>query len=344
MKKIFYFAVLMFAIVACGEQKCNDSRAKFEPEDGLCYIFAGQSIKSVGGLDDFDNGYCDYFETPAGVTTYMGLGTKGSSMKGLKVYSNWQGGDNQVNRYIVDDTFDNSMIAIGLSLVGGEDIILSGAKDDDIKMLGEWLNSLDGRPVFLRVGYEFDGFEWNHYEPDTYKAMYRYVKDRLDSMEVKNVAYIWQSKGWGIPLEEYENWYPGDDYVDWCAYSYFDTPDELMIDFARSKGKPVMIAEATPCFKDGEKYTDTDIKKPEIAARIWDEWFVGLFNTIERNSDVIKALAYINTDWYAQEMWKNSPAFQQIDSRIEVSQYVTEQWTKKIAEPNYLNAEEISKR
>lgn len=343
MKKLLYLSVVLLTTLACSESKSDEKRAKFEPEDGQCLIFAGQSIHSVGGLDDYNNGYCDYFETPAGVTVYMGLGAKGGSMEGLKVYSNWKSGESEVNRYIVDDTFDNCMIAIGLSLVGGEQLILSGKKDNDITILGNWLNSLNDRPIFLRVGYEFDGFDWNHYEVESYKAAYRYIKDHLDAMSVDNVAYIWQSKGWGIPLEEYEKWYPGDQYVDWCAYSYFDSPDELMIDFARSKGKPVMIAEATPCFKNSENYTDTDIKKPKIANRIWNEWFAGLFATIERNSDVVKALAYINTDWYAQKMWINSPAFQQIDSRIEVSPYVSEEWAKKIAEPNYLNAKDIKK-
>jgi hypothetical protein len=37
-------------------------------------------------------------------------------------------------------------------------------------------------------------------------------------MDVKNVAYIWQSTGWVTSLDLLEYWYPGDEYVDWCAY------------------------------------------------------------------------------------------------------------------------------
>ncbi len=320
-------------------------KAKYEPEDNQCYIFAGQSLEAVGGLDTYNNGYCDHFETPAGITVYMGLGKKGSLMSGLTKQENWLKGENQTNRYIQDDTFDDCMIAIGLSLVGGEEPILKGERDTEIKTLGTWLNSLGERPIFLRVGYEFDGTAWNYYQKESYKAMYRYVKDYLDGMGVDNVAYVWQSKGWDTSSEEMEEWYPGDEYVDWCAYSYFAYPDTEMINFARSKDKPVMIAEATPAFctgkGDDEIYTDADIKKPEIADKIWNEWFAGLFKVIEDNGDTVKALAYINTDWYAQAMWINSKAFQKIDSRIEMSPYVSDKWREKMQESRYLNLADI---
>ncbi len=346
MRRITPIMAILLATASCTNKIAERPQmAKFEPTDGECYIFAGQDVRSIGGQDIFYDGYCDHFQTPAGVTHYMGLGAKGSSMSGLTKHCDWERGECDINRYIDDDTFDGCMIAIGLSLVGGEDMILSGAKDSDIEIFGNWLNSLNGRPIFLRVGYEFEGFAWNHYKAGYYIAMYRYVKDHLDKMGVSNVAYVWQSKGWETTAEEMEEWYPGDTYVDWCAYSYFAYPDTEMIDFARSKGKPVMIAEATPAFCEGrgddEIYTDADIKKPEIAKKIWNEWFAGLFKVIEENGDTVKALAYINTDWYAQEMWVNSKAFQKIDSRLQMSPYVSERWSKKLEESKYLNLADI---
>ena len=351
MKKALYLSAILAIALSCATEKETEQKAKFEPEDGQCYIFAGQTIPSVGGLDEFNNGYCDYFEAPAGITYYMDMGTPNDTMASLSEYEEWNEeehvinihnkGEYLINKYLVDDTFDGCMFAVGLILVGGEELVLSGKKDSELEKLGNWLNSLNGKPVFLRVGFEFDGFEWNHYVKETYLPMYRYIVDYLRGMNVTNVAYVWQSKGWDTTVEEFEEWYPGDDYVDWCAYSHFDTPDDEMIKFARLKGKPLMIAEATPNFKVGDKFTDSDIKKPEIARKMWDEWYTNLFKLIEDNGDVIKALAYINTDWYAQDAWVNVPQFQQIDSRIEMSPYVSEKWKEKIAEPRYLNLKEI---
>ena len=353
MKNLFCLSLILAVSFACSSEKEGAKKSKFEPEDGQCYIIGGQTMPAVGGLADYNDGYCDHFEMPAGITTYMDLGSEFETMWSLDVYENWNEKDHvinvwnkgfyQVNKYLVNEKFDGCMLAIGLICVDGEERILSGKKDSELEKLGNWLKSLDGRPVFLRVAFEFDGFKWNHYVKETYLPMYRYIVDYLRKMGVDNVAYVWQSKGWDTTVAEFEEWYPGDDYVDWCAYSHFDTPDDEMIKFARLKGKPLMIAEATPDFKDNGVFTDSDIKKPEIAKRMWDEWFTNIFKLIEENGDVIKAIAYINTDWYAQPAWVNVPQFQQIDSRIQMSPYVSERWIKKIAEPRYLNLKDIKK-
>ena len=62
-----------------------------------------------------------------------------------------------------------------------------------------------------------------------------------------------------------------------------------MIEFARSKGKPVFIAEATPTSSD--KIADPEENKgitkemklsnPNQAQMAWDEWFVPFFKTID---------------------------------------------------------------
>ena len=63
-------------------------------------------------------------------------------------------------------------------------------------------------------------------------------------MGVNNVAYGWQSHKWDESIEMLESWYPSDNYVDWCGYSFFARWDESnMIKFARKKGKPVFIVK-----------------------------------------------------------------------------------------------------
>lgn len=351
----FYFIVIsglvLGAACSCGSnnapvvQKESDVKdremQKYEPDDGKCFLFVGQDLGAVGGIGGYDDGYCDYFDIPAGITVYMGLGENGD-VPGLYGISNWGSGDCSADLYAATEKFDRCMFAVGLAMVRQEDRILQGIYDESIDKIGQWIKGLAPRPVFLRIGYEFDGTDWNGYKPETYVPAFRYIRDRLDAAGVDNVAYVWQSKGTDSSWEVYQKFYPGDDYVDWCAYSYFDSPDTEMIRFARSKGKPVFIAEATPTFKgpDGN-YTDSDIKKPEIARKIWDRWMTGLFRIIEENEDVVKAVSYINVDWYTQPMWIGNITFEQCDSRIQKSSYVSRNWRKEMSEARYIQAGEF---
>ena len=154
-------------------------------------------------------------------------------------------------------------------------------------------------------------------------------------MKVENVAFVWQSKGTGSNQEVLEEWYPGDDLVDWCGYSYFGGPDEEMIVFARKHGKPVFIAEATPVFEMDGLYFDTRLTNPKIAQQAWEQWFVPFLETLHKNADVIKAFSYINVNWSAQAMWVTNPTFQQVDSRIQVSEFISERWKAEVAKPSY---------
>lgn len=296
MKSILKYIILPLLFTSCigCENKEHDTPApepnerelsKYEPEDGKCFVFIGQDLGAVGGLEQYNEGYCDHFQTPAGITVYLGLGGSDTDkVSGLYDIDNWGSGDCCANLYPQSERFNNSMIAVGLAIVGNETDIASGKYDRKLDIIGEWFKKLAPRPVFLRIGYEFDGTDWNHYVPETYIPAYKHIKDHFDAAGIHNVAYVWQSKGDGTPLSDMQKWYPGDEYVDWCAYSYFGQPDQVMIEFARMKGKPVFIAESTPVFQKGQTYFDADIKKPEIARKIWDEWFTKFFSVIEKTA------------------------------------------------------------
>jgi len=319
-----------------GENEIS-ARGKFEPADGKCLLFVGQDMGAIGGLDDYNDGYADHFETPAGITIYTNFHTKTSDGNaGIFSKANWGAGDCYADLQVKDETFANSVLAIGLEIVGAEQDIVNGKADHLIEELGSWMGDLSPRPIFLRIGYEFDGHAWNHYSLTYYTKAWRYIVDYLDAMKVENVAYVWQSMGSATKADAMEEWYPGDRYVDWCAYSYFYQPDQEMITFARKHQKPVFIAEATPVRMSGGSYLDCDLTNPVIARLVWDEWFVGLFETIEQNDDVVKALSYINVEWLAQEMWIDNATFQKVDSRIQESEYITERWVQKISDERYL--------
>jgi len=328
------------------------SRAKFEPPTGKILVFAGQDNESIGGLAPYVDGYVDHFPTPAGVTLYTGIGGNdgsfgGKNKSGLQgIYETMDPGNGPSNMSLLmkSEKFKNSALAIGLSLVNNEEKVAAGALDDNIKQLGDFLLSLGNRPVFLRIGYEFDGHPWNHYDKKSWIAAYKRIKDRLDAQGVTNTAYVWQSVGFVSDPYELATWYPGDEYVDWCGFSFFDRWREVqMIEFAREKGKPAFIAESSATISsatskfDG-KTKETILSNPAQAEEAWEKWFIPYFDMIENNTDVIKAIHYINCNWKVRPMWFDNPTFQDVDARLQESPMIKEKWLSKMNTPNYLNA------
>lgn len=341
MKKYLVFFLLFFALsVGLGQ--------KFAPKTGQCLVFVGQDLGATGGLEDYDQGYSDYFEIPAGVTVYTNLSPGGESygyynkgLDGLKTKANWGAGDSWANAYLQDSTYTNSAFAIGLSLVNHEKKVAKGVHDDLITELGVWIKSIK-RPVFLRIGYEFDGWDWNHYQRKPYLKAWERIHAIFKKLQVDNVALVWQSKGTGSSQKTLEAWYPGDALVDWCAYSYFGQPDTEMIHFARKHNKPVFIAEATPVRQVENLYFETDLKNETLGPKIWKEWFEPFFATLEQNADVIKGFSYINADWSSQPMWITNPVFQKVDARLQVNQYISERWKSEMEKARYLHAKDVS--
>lgn len=319
-------------------------KAKFEPDYGKCLFFIGQDLKATGGLDNYKDGYCDHFEMPGGVTIYTSFSPGSESYgyiqkgnDGIKTVANWGAEDNCGQCYLDDEDYKNSILAIGLSMVNHEKEVSSGHRDYLIRELGQWIKE-SRRPVFLRIGYEFDGWEWNHYKRKYYLAAWKRIHNIFQEMDINNVAFVWQSKGNGSNQDVLEKWYPGDDLVDWCGYSYFNSPDQEMITFARRHKKPVFIAEATPVLNDGIQFTDSQMTNPETAKKIWERWFLPFLNTINSNMDVVKAFSYINVNWSIQPMWRDNPVFQKVDSRIQESEYISKKWNEEMQKPKYLKS------
>ncbi|MEM9325075.1 MAG: endo-1,3-beta-xylanase [Bacteroidota bacterium] len=333
-------------LMACGdassviENQSQKQRAKYEPADGQVLLFVGQELESIGGIEaPFNDGYLDHFDSPAGFTMYTNFAPGDTSFgyvqKGLDgtwTTDDWGDSPSNLSLQLADPDFDDMAVAIGLSLVNHEMAVANGERDSLARAYGAFLKSLAPRPVFLRIGYEFDGHGWNHYDRVSYLNAYRRIKDLYDEMEITNVAYVWQSTGWVSDPYLLEEWYPGNDYVDWCAYSFFARwKEQEMIEFARAKGKPVFIAEATPAISDHQiKFTgqtkETILGNEAQAIEAWDRWFTPFFNTIEDNADVVKAVSYINCNWRAHPMWEYNPTFQGIDARLQTSNLIAERW------------------
>ena len=359
--KPFITCILLLTVMSCLKSRESEPQfeksltkparklAKFEPEDGKVLLFVGQELAAIGGLENYNDGYLDHFDRPAGFTMYTNFSPGDSSfghvnkgLDGVNTTDNWGDGPSNMAMQLSDPDFKNMALAIGLAFVNHEAQVANGEHDDLIVGLAEFIKKQGERPVFLRVGYEFDGHQWNHYDKENYIKSFRHIHDVFDSLEVNNVAFVWQSTGWASSLDHLEAWYPGDDYVDWCAYSFFARFDEAkMIEFARQKGKPVFIAEATPTIGDETIKFDgqtiaTDLSDAKQAKVAWEKWFIPLFKTIRDNPDEVKAVSYINSYWKSQPMWKDNPTFQKIDARLQKSSLITKKWREETSKKTFI--------
>lgn len=312
--------LFLWITLSLGAQHSSHNGApKYAPADGQKLLIMGQDLGAVGGLDAYYDGYVDNLgHVPAGVTSYTGF----PGLGGLTDLANWGAGDINAQAYMEDATFDNSAIVIGLYLVDQLLSIINGNSDSQLNDLGGWIKTRE-RPVFLRIGYEFDG-PYNHYDPEQFKKAWVYIVKHFDGQGVKNVSYVWQAYGLNTP--NIERWYPGDVYVNWMGYSHFDEPrpGENILEFAEERDKPVMIAEATP---------RTDLKIGDGITH-WNSWYKPLFETIYTN-DRIKALAYINANWDSQSMWQGHGWG---DSRVQVNDLVMEYWQNEIQKDSWILA------
>ncbi|TXN38272.1 endo-1,3-beta-xylanase [Flagellimonas hymeniacidonis] len=363
MKKLL---ILILAILAFGCKQQPDAElavestqeeipkrklAKFEPKDGEVLLFVGQELEAVGGLEAFNDGYLDHFDRPAGWTTYSninpGENSFGRTQEGLDgLFDTHDWGDNDYNATLQlnSPNYENMALAIGLQFVNHEEKVADGSHDAYINKLADFLLSLGKRPVFLRVAYEFDGDPWNHYDRKTTIKAYKRIVDMLRAKGVENTAYVWQSTGFISGQEHLEGWYPGDDYVDWCGVSFFNRWKEIeMFEFARKKGKPVFIAEATPTISDygGKLYgltKETQLSDSIQAEEAWEKWFIPFFSAIDDNPDVVKAMHYINCHWDSHPMWVNNPTFKGIDARLHLSDSISERWRKITSQSKYIKS------
>jgi hypothetical protein len=309
----------------------------FEPPVGKTILFIGQT---KGEIEDYAHagvgdppGYMLYtnLERLEGLSEpFLGSGCMDAGVQDLSGLA---------------QEFPGSAAQIGLNIESQVPSINSGQMDDQIRKLATRLRDVR-RPVFLRIGYEFDG-PWNGYEPEGYRLAFRRIVSifrgrrigRQRIHQIQNVAFVWHSAAWKTygnhPLSA---WYPGDRYVDWIGVSWFglggdeantisENARAAVLFFARRHGKPLMIAESTP-----RKYF------PPEQAESWVRWYSPIFRWIVEND--IKGFSYINQNWEVQQMWGNPDCKSEMDwgeSRVQVQgSAVLTPWRKEITSPRFL--------
>lgn len=297
-------------------------QSKFVPQDGKTLLIMGQTVEMI-------KEYMDNFEKhpmPGGWSAYWGI----PEFKGITETHMNDSGTSQNHQMLIDN-FPNTVVQSAMWMVGYWKITEYTAKgeyDRVIKKYINWVKSVD-RPIYLRIGYEFDG-PHNQLEPREYVKAYRHIVDLMRKKGVDNVAFVWHSYA-AKPYKDYpiSAWYPGDDYVDWVGISVFGHAyngidfgqycDDVL-EFAKTHKKPVMIAESNPIHGVDSNSAD-----------VWDDWFVNYFTFIYNKN--IKAISFINENWPETRIpgiteWK--------DSRLFNNEQVSRAWFEETNKDRYL--------
>lgn len=220
-----------------------------------------------------------------------------------------------------------TVVQLGLSMTSDgrphlhyEHEVAQGLHDEKIDALCRELAAL-GVPVYLRIGYECNG-SWNGYQPDSYKAAFRRITQRLRAHGGLELATVWCPHPHEV--ESAMPYYPGDEWVDWWAIDLFGAHEiptaHPLLALAHEHGKPVMIGEATPCGIGVHGGKES-----------WSAWFEPFFELI-RTSPGIKAFCYINWNWTETQQWA-----QWGDARLQANAVVAGRYREEMARPLYVH-------
>lgn len=317
MKKfISILLCLLFVTGLSFAQREENLTGRFIPSNNHTLLFCGQNNKDSKEFVKINK------QVPAGFMIYTSL----QKLEALDKDVDY--GTGKISGKFILKKYKKAAVQMGLYLVDSLESVIDGSLDENIKKLGDWIIKAK-IPVFLRIGYEFD-FPQNNYNPELYKQAFRYIVEKFDEQNIKNVAFVWHSYASYNP-KGIEQWYPGDEYVDWCAISYFSNPQWIpMLNFSKQHNKPLMIAECAPALNN------------ELKAFAKINWYQKLFRFINKYD--IKALCYINANWDKQPMFSE---YNWGNSKLNVSKEIKNFWLKNIKDERFINLnklyEEINK-
>lgn len=272
-------------------------------------IVIGQDVES------FEDYVRTFSHRPDGFMAYTSL----QELEGVWSEADHGGGHQYAQKLI--DEFPGLSMQLGLYLVDILDGIPQGRFDGQLTRLAKWFKEIR-IPVYLRIGYEFDG-PHNHYDPKEYVAAYRYIVDFLRRENVVNVLYVWHSFA-GYVEGDVMRWYPGPEYVDWVGISFYDAYSagfrNKIAKIADEINRPLMIAEAAP-YKIGVTQGE----------KSWKMWFEKYFQFIQEHH--VRLFSYINWDWnrywlFKDQGWGNS--------RLQDDPYIFQKWVEELKKNGYI--------
>jgi hypothetical protein len=293
------------------------TRAKFAQHITGSLLLIGQEKISI-------DRYRNAMGEPAGFMFYTDLiGQAGlTDVVGGNTATCDDAGTTDLQHYIggVAATNPRAIIQLGLSLTSGGQLasVATGSMDNKIRALATVLKNT-GHPVLLRIAYEAEG-PWNNYSPTDYVPAFQRIVaiirggtvDGKTGDAADNVAMVWHLAAGNGTTTNIVPWYPGDDYVDWIAVSWFGEGTsmttasadakarDVVAAFAEAHNKPLMIAESAPRDFTAAPNNQIDPNIP-IASTSWNAWFAPILEWNERHH--VRIWSYINQDWRAYPMF-----------------------------------------
>ncbi len=302
---LFILSCVISASLAHASVKQNS----FVPPKGNTLLIIGQDGNTIDAYVDKTG------NKPAGVMIYTSVQKMEGLVSSIDIGAGPQYGNDLLEKH------PWGVVQIGLYMVDALTDITTGMYDQNLLILANWLKQAN-RPVYLRIGYEFDNPE-NRYEPKAYAKAFIYIVDYLRKNNVKNAAYVWHSYTAAKKPYPWEDYYPGDDYVDWFGSSIFSTGNlpyaAEFIAYAKRQHKPFMIAESTP----SGMFTVHGKK----------DWFNHVFRFIEQNN--VEAFCYINSNWDELPMYKGQGWG---DARVQKDPMILKLWLEAIHKRRYLKS------
>jgi hypothetical protein len=221
------------------------------------------------------------FRPPPG-TVYLGVSTDAARLDTFRraaglsrpggLYGRWTTPDGPFEPVLTDALRAGMTPVVHWNLPLDGNQVAGGRKDDYLRAQAAAVRSF-GRPVFVRLDWEFNSTAYPHWTlpavtPQQFVRSWRHVVELFGA--VPNVAFVWAPTTWPGPGgRRVSEWWPGDDVVDWVgldAYPQSAPPDYLlrgpdgmqdMAAFAVVHGKPLMLAEWAP-----------DLPSPDTAAPV----------------------------------------------------------------------------
>ena len=328
MAKSLLFLVI-FIIISFVTKSFAFFDAKFEPPDGQIYHGAQAEVRPISIFA--------YKVDWRGLNKYVGA--SGKRPKLIMHYISFDSFafkllrptiskiSKQPYNYIPQIGLDFYSYPPGYNILNPNDItrdIAGGNYDNKIKQLAQLFIKME-TPVFLRPGYEFGGNgQGNHASKTYWIGGWRRIYDIFQQEGAQNVAFVWNT----LDAQDFMDYYPGNNYVDWWAINIFSDYSEkdqfinFFVKEAEIHQKPVMIGESTP------RYIGS------VGGQVsWDMWYQSYFNLIFRYPH-IKAFCYINASW--KDYPDKTFAF---DCRIQSNKFVAIRYKKALSNQTFIHAD-----
>jgi beta-mannanase len=194
------------------------------------------------------------------------------------------------------------------------DDIINGGHDTMITTRATGAKNV-GRKFFLRWGHEMNG-NWSNYDgfhnganaaaTAKYVAAWRHIHDIFVSVGATNVLWVFCPNAGSVPNDPWNQWinyYPGDNYVDWMSldgynwgsagvWQSFSSVMSGIYAGLASKNKPIMIAETSSSETGGDK----------------SAWIAGVVPSLKGSFPAIKALVWFDVSGSPDWRFDSSPA------------------------------------